>query len=311
MDTEEPVNPEVASKDKWDKLDILMKPIGGLITALTIALVSYFGSVYLNNKQNNESKNRLYTELMSSREQSESALRKDMFNLILITILKNSGTLDENILQLELLAYNFHESLNLMPLFDYLNRKIALEENLEFRRAYRKRLYKVAKNVSSKQISGLEGVVLKKDFNYIFKSDLSISMQDQSPELPLDTTFSTVFCDSVKTVKKYDLYNRQVWLKITGCNIDEKTVNMRLNIQTIVNNHPLPMANREFSIDYFQFPMIDNTRLSNDMRCAVVMTDFDFPRSINFTILYFPGSHSSLNEKPYYDDVMKKLLLNN
>jgi len=26
-------------------------------------------------------------------------------------------------------------------------------------------------------------------------------------------------------------------------------------------------------------------------------------------ILYFPGSHSSLKEKPYYDEVVKKLLM--
>jgi hypothetical protein len=69
------------------------------------------------------------------------------------------------------------------------------------------------------------------------------------------------------------------------------------------------MVTQEFTIDYFQFPMIDNTRLSNDMRCAVVMRDFDFPNFIELDILYFPGSHSSLKERPYYDEVVKKLLM--
>lgn len=310
METDEPLVPQTKKRDKWDKLNILMQPIGGLITAITITLVSYFGSVYLNNKQNNESKNRLYTELMSSREQAESDLRKDMFNSILTTILKNSGTLDENILQLELLAYNFHESLNLMPLFDYLNRKIVLEKNPESRKEYRKRLYKVARNVASKQVSSLEGVVLKEDFHIIFGSDSIKYRQGSLPELTIDTTFSKVFCDTVKSGKAYDVYKRMVFLKISGCNIDEKSVNMRLDIETSVNEKSIPMVTQEFTIDYFQFPMIDNTRLSNDMRCAVVMTNFDFPMVIDLTILYFPGSHSSLKEKPYYDDVMKKLLLN-
>src|SRR5665647_1531892 len=128
MDTKEPLIPKKEKRDFWDKMQIVMQPIGGLITALTIALVSYFGSSYLNNKQNNEAKISLYTQLMSSREQSESALRKDMFNSILGTILKDSHSLDENILQLELLAYNFHESLNLMPLFVYMDRQIAAEK---------------------------------------------------------------------------------------------------------------------------------------------------------------------------------------
>ena len=144
MDTEEPLEPKKEKRDLWDKIQIIMHPIGGLITALTIALVSYYGSSYLNNKQNNDSKIRLYTELMSSREQAESALRKDMFNSILGTILKDSHSLDENILQLELLAYNFHESLNLMPLFVYLNRQITTEKNIQLKEEYRKRLYKMA-----------------------------------------------------------------------------------------------------------------------------------------------------------------------
>ena len=161
MDTEEPLEPKKEKRDLWDKIQIVMQPIGGLITALTIALVSYFGSDYLNNRQNNESKIRLYTELMSSREQSESALRKDMFNSILGTILKDSHSLDENILQLELLAYNFHESLNLMPLFVYMDRQIATEKNIRLKEEYRKRLYKMADDVISKQISSLEGAATR------------------------------------------------------------------------------------------------------------------------------------------------------
>ena len=311
MDTEEPIVPQKEKRDKWDKIEILMHPIGPLITALTIALVSYLGSVYLNNKQNNESKNRLYTELMSSREQAESALRKDMFNSILGTIFKNSSTLDENILQLELLAYNFHQSLNLMPLFDYLNRKIALEKNKELRIEYRKRLYKMAKDVTSKQISSLEGTAAKEMMFITFPGDSVGYKPGLSQELAIDWKDSKSFYDTIKVGNTVDVYKRVVYLKATQYNVDEKSVNVRLDIENSLNNKTINMVTQEFTIDYFQFPMIDNTRLSNDMRCAVVMRDFDFPNYIEVDILYFPGSHSSLNEKPYYDEVMKKLLLNN
>ena len=171
MDTEEPLVPKKEKRDTWDKIEIILHPIGGLITALTIALVSYYGSAYLNNKQNNDSKIRLYTELMSSREQAESALRKDMFNSILGTILKDSHSLDENILQLELLAYNFHESLNLMPLFVYLDRQIAAEKNIQLKEAYRNRLYKMAGDVISKQISSLEGAATRETMFITFQGD--------------------------------------------------------------------------------------------------------------------------------------------
>lgn len=310
MDTEEPLAPKKEKRDKWDKMEIVMQPIGGLLTALTIALVSYFGSVYLNKKQNNESQNRLYTELMSSREQAESDLRKDMFNSILSTILKDSNTLDENILQLELLAYNFHESLNLMPLFDYLNRQIAREKNEELKKNYRKRLYKMARAVTSKQISSLEGAAAKEMMYITFPADTIEYKPGLSQELPIEWKDSKVFYDTIQGEKSRDVYKRVVYLKALEYNVDEKTVNVRLDIETSINDKFINMVTQEFILDYFQFPMIDNTRLSNDMRCAVVMRDFDFPNFIELDILYFPGSHSSLKEKPYYDEVVKKLLLN-
>jgi len=297
-------------RDLWDKIQIVMQPIGGLITALTIALVSYFGSSYLNNKQNNEAKISLYTQLMSSREQSESALRKDMFNSILGTILKDSHSLDENILQLELLAYNFHESLNLMPLFVYMDRQIAAEKNIQLKEAYRDRLYKMAGDVISKQISSLEGAAMRETMFITFPGDSGKLKPGISQEIVMDWKDSKVFYDTVRLGKTKNVYKRVVFLKASGYNLVDKTVHVRLDIETSINDKYVNMVTQEFTIDYFQFPMIDNTRLSNDMRCAVVMRDFDFPNFIEVDILYFPGSHSSLKEKPYYDDVVKKLLMN-
>jgi hypothetical protein len=309
MDPEEPLVPKKEKRDLWDKIQIVLHPIGGLITALTIALVSYFGSDYLNKKQNNDSKIRLYTELMSSREQSESALRKDMFNSILGTILKDSHSLDENILQLELLAYNFHESLNLMPLFVYMDRQIAKEKNIQLKSDYRKRLYKMAGDVISKQISSLEGSATRETMFITFPKDSTGSKPELSQDLKMDWKDSKVFYDTVRVGILSTVYKRVVYLKASGYNVEEKTVNVRLDIETSVNDKFINMVTQEFTIDYFQFPMIDNTRLSNDMRCAVVMRDFDFPNFIEVDILYFPGSHSSLKEKPYYDEVVKKLLM--
>lgn len=310
MDTEKPVVPKKEKRDLWDKIQIVMQPIGGLITALTIALVSYYGSSYLNNKQNNEAKISLYTQLMSSREQSESALRKDMFNSILGTILKDSHSLDENILQLELLAYNFHESLNLMPLFVYMGRQIALEKNVLLKEEYRKRLYKMAGDVTSKQISSLEGAATQESMFITFPVDSIRYKRGLSQDFAMDWKDSKVFYDTIKVGNSNSVYKRVVFLKASGFNVDEKTVNVRLDIETSIDDKFVNMVTQEFTIDYFQFPMIDNTRLSNDMRCAVVMRDFDFPNFVEVDILYFPGSHSSLKEKPYYDDVVKKLIMN-
>jgi hypothetical protein len=247
---------------------------------------------------------------MSSREQAESALRKDMFNSILGTILKDTHSLDEKVLQLELLAYNFHESLNLMPLFDYLNRQIVLEKNIDIREAYLKRLYKMSRDVISKQISSLEGAASRETMFITFSDDSLKYKPGLAQDLVLDWKDSKIFYDTVRVGKTTSVYKRVAYLNVLGYNVDKKSVNVRLDIETSINEKYINMVTQEFTIDYFQFPMIDNTRLSNDMRCAVVMRDFDFPKFIEVDILYFPGSHSSLKERPYYDEVVKKLLLN-
>lgn len=309
MDNKEPLEPKKEKRDFWDKFQIVMHPIGGLITALTIALVSYFGSEYLNRRQSNDSKIRLYTELMSSREQSESALRKDMFNSILGTILKDSRSLDENILQLELLAYNFHESLNLMPLFVYMDRQIANEKDIRLKAEYRKRLYKMAGDVISKQISSLEGSAARETMFVTFPADSAGNKPVPAGDVAMNWKDSKVFYDTVNSGSSRTVYKRVAYLNALSYNVDEKTVNVRLDVETSVNDKFINMVTQEFTVDYFQFPMIDNTRLSNDMRCAVVMRDFAYPDFIEVDILYFPGSHSSLKERPYYDEVVKKLLM--
>jgi hypothetical protein len=167
----------------------------------------------------------------------------------------------------------------------------------------------MAGDVISKQISSLEGAAIRETMFITFPGDSGKFKSGLSQDLPMDWKDSKVFYDTVSVGNTRNVYKRVVFLKASGFNLVDKTVNVRLDIETSINDKYVNMVTQDFTIDYFQFPMIDNTRLSNDMRCAVVMRDFDFPNFIEVDILYFPGSHSSLKEKPYYDDVVKKLLM--
>ena len=127
-------------KDLWDKVDIVLRPLNGLFTALAVALLGYYTSNILRQRETRETNERVYTELMSSREQSESALRKDMFVSIINTFLQpQSASLEDKMLNLELLAYNFHESLNLKPLFVHLQKQVDADRSPE-RAEYSNRL---------------------------------------------------------------------------------------------------------------------------------------------------------------------------
>jgi hypothetical protein len=70
-------------------------------------------------------------------------------------------------------------------------------------------------------------------------------------------------------------------------------------------------ANREvdtnFQVGLFDFPMIDNTRLSGSERSAVSLTALN-PNVVSVTLSYFPASRASLKDKPFYDEVIRDLV---
>src|SRR5215468_4188910 len=140
------------AKDYWDKVDIVLRPLNGLLTALAVALLGYYTSSVLRQSEVRQTNERVYTELMSSREMAESGLRKDMFLSIIQTFQRPESTnIEAKMLNLEMLAYNFHESLNLKPLFAHMDRQLAAS-NEPGKADYMKRLNRVAQEIITRQM---------------------------------------------------------------------------------------------------------------------------------------------------------------
>src|SRR5262245_52149933 len=146
-----------AEKDFWDKLQIVFHPVGGLLTAVTVALLGYYTSNVLRSNEAATTRKQVYTELMSSREQADSSLRKDMFLSIIETFRSDSGGLESKMLNLELLTYNFHDSLNLKPLFAHMGRLIAASNDPN-QASYRTRLNQIGRDITTRQLVLLEQV---------------------------------------------------------------------------------------------------------------------------------------------------------
>src|SRR5215471_16758632 len=152
---EEPVS-DHKERDSWDKASIVLQPLGGLLTALAVAVLGFWTSSYLRAReqreaalrermQTAETNARLYSELTSKREESDSALRKDMFTSIINSFLREGpATVEQKMLNLELLVFNFHESLNLQPLFDQIGREIPQSPK---RAEYAARLERMAEEI--------------------------------------------------------------------------------------------------------------------------------------------------------------------
>lgn len=283
-------------RDTWDKINILLHPMGGLFTAVAIALLGFITSNALNERQAVETNTRLYSELMSRREESESALRKDMCVSIIASFVNpRDAALSADVLNLEMLAYNFHESLNLKPLFMELRRRVvraiaasttpaAREEN----NGYLERLERVGREIVRRQMIVLEGVGKKFDRTIDLTTD------------PEGTTLepATLSLESIPTTFTID---------ILGVDRVNREIRVGLSIES-----PDPEEGRQtkmatFNVSYFDFPMIDNSRLLRGQRCAVVLNSFS-EQSADITLVLFPGTYASLKEKPYYNEVIESVL---
>ena len=284
------------TKDTWDKVQIILAPMGGLLTAVAIAMFGFITSNKLDQRQALETNTRLYSELMSRREESESALRKDMLVSIISSFVNPGSTdLNNDVLNLELLAYNFHESLNLKPLFLDLMRRIRRAEAAAPSAAqkaeyadYTVRLEGVAREIARKQMIVLEGV--GKRF------DRTIDLAEDPDGTSLEPAVLTL--DSVQTnlsidVVHVDRANREVLVSVSI-----ETPDPELGQQTKVAS---------FTVSFFDFPMIDNLRIAHGQRCALVLTNFS-DQSAELTAVLFPGAYASLKEKPYYNEVIQSVL---
>lgn len=334
----------VPAKDKWDIFEIVVRPISAALTALAIAAIGYFGNdaiTRVNNSQeetrariaDREQDARLYTQLLSSREESESALRKDMFQQIMDGFFDgqkdhctNAGTggcdvnneISKKILRMEMLALNFGDSLSLGPLFGEMSKDIEriLKSNKEsiddwkFNAAiHQKRLQGLARRVAASQLSTIvpraETIKAIIPFSKIEKT-ASVATEEWQYTWPDDyrTDETEDRPDSELVIGKT---TRSVTIQLRNANYGKKTVRVNLIIEDLdeasADNEPTEIG---FTLDYFNFPLIDNTRLSDNERFAIVLEEFNRGELILKGIL-FPGVYASQRDKPYLNEAIQDL----
>lgn len=321
------------TRDNWDKTEILLRPAAAFLTAITVALIGWYGQQALRTesdakterakdaqvqetnrarqaeeeitKRNELSQNyRLYTELLSKREEAESALRKDIFSSILNEFLKFSDTdqdyigIRNRLLKLEILALNFGEALSLSPLFVELDKNIRdAVYDTDFARLDkaddRKRLESLAKRVSQQQLAALSTGGRTWDFAI----PIDQVIDDHFYDWPWDEDESDYYEVSLENV------GRDYRFSFSGVDKDYHSVKVELEIQT---EGEITSIEQKFSLNFFNFPMVDNTRLSRDQRFALIMTKFE-DKYIHFSAISFPGKYSSQRDKPFLDDVIHRL----
>ena len=275
-------------KDTWDKIQVISSAI---VIPLTVAILAFFANNYLEKRQASEERIQLYSELMGKREASESALRKDMFSSIIDSFVNDKNeSLEEDTLNIELLAYNFHDSLNLKPLFIHLQNKIKASEKPEDQDKKDKLLTRL--NILSEEIIDSQLYVLKEVADteeIIIKYDV------------LETEFITKnFILNIEGIK------REIEIQVNEHDAINNRFRVALFIRDLLDENSEVFLVNQSWITLFDFPTVDSVRLSKDGRLSVSITDYDDLSAV-LTVALFPGSYASLKEKPYYEDILKQL----
>jgi hypothetical protein len=98
----------------------------------------------------------------------------------------------------------------------------------------------------------------------------------------------------------------EVGLRVLSVDPAQQQIRVRLEVKGAEGDPNAADARAAFDVGWYDFPMIDNTRLANGLRCAVTLSAFS-PALADLTTVCFPGEYASLKDRPYYDEVIRKL----
>jgi hypothetical protein len=323
--TPPPEPPSGDGKHQWPWIELVKV----LALPLVTLVLGYWFNASLNERQQIDNNIRLYAEMMGRREEADSNLRKDMFNSILTTFMSKDPSakitdeeeIRQQILSLELLAYNFHESLDIAPLFKDVERRIRVSAK-GTDRELQQRLESVALQVIDHQLTALSDVGTVERGDALtekikdFQAHIMFGMRAIPDPKVKPGEGASRLCLSMEATDRLRHY-RQFVLELIAYNEMAREVQVRQYVSRPLTQEECQKAdldleaNREadFSVGLFDFPMIDNTRLSGSERSAVSLTALN-PNVVSITLAYFPASRASLKDKPYYDEVIRDLVRN-
>lgn len=277
-------------RDSWDKAQILLDPVGKVLTAVLVVALGYYGNRALENDQ----KRRAFVELMSSREQADNNLRKDMFSKVIDQFIgQKAAGLEPRILNLELLTYNFHESIDLGPL---LKQVYAESLTSDATQTQRRRLQRLAQDIVSREVEALQEAAC------VLQGEVRFEELEKSQMLPHVIRGP---CSKTRELQA-KWFNVDAMIDPRSAKVGAKTA-----IDVVLSIRPSAGAQDQekqvqFTVSPFEFPLIDNTRLDNRSRVSLVMSRVD-DGGVTLALVYFPGSRSSVKDRPYQDEVIKTL----
>jgi hypothetical protein len=311
-----PAKPD-APKKQEDRTSLLewVKAVGMPAVTLTVTVIGgYYLTSLAKEREARESNDRLYAQLLTQREQSDATVRKDMFGVVINRFL-DAKTEDpaNRVLQLELLANNFCQSLDFAPLFKDLARSLARDTKLPpaQRAELRKRLDLTAANLIYKQVNSLA----RRGFSRF--SQVSLADWEKSYGKPIldEAIPRSRLVPSAPGSRPAAGEPLRISVEVVGVNLDAREIEIRLRAD--FSNPADTDVDRHFWVGQYDFPMLDNTQLPYGLRASVVITEFVVPDAqeareansfVNVHLVVFPSASASFKERQDYDDILTDML---
>ncbi len=266
-------------QEKKDMIDIVTK----IVTAASVLIAGIAIPVVLNHNEEKNRQSQLYVQIMSQREQSDSALRERMFNALISSYFGKEVSTDpeKQIMYLNLLTLNFQEFFDAKPLFEDLDKKLKGES--------RRKLQSIARQVADRQVN----MLTNPDHTPV---ELMLCGEQQG-----DCQNTAAF--SVSGPKRTYHFN----IELLDVGISE--VSLRVSpAQGGIQPESFDFKPLEFEVSYYDTPFMNNTRLTDGSRFAFVLKNSDpTAKRVVLKVVIFPEEFMSLRDRPYFDEMLAKV----
>jgi len=322
-------------RDLWGKVESFAK----IVAAVAVSI----GSVaipYIIGKTSEQSRRaQVYMQVMSEREKADTAIRQEMFKTLLADYLgrfedksnatENEGSFRKRIMFLDLLTLNFQEYLNARPLFEdvYLRLENAKKRGKKGSNEYetwgklQEDLFRVAKNVASSQSAMLTQSGLSRTFNLekgkaacirLYSVETLVELTDKFEKQPLlDRKTESCSDASVQNPQRMDKGSPAIDVELEEVNeasIRVKVTPYQESFKDGTLNFVQALKPLKFEVSFFDLPYMDNTRLFDGSRFALLLSHVDKKEeSAEISAIIFKGEFMSLRDRPFFEEMLQKL----
>lgn len=322
-------------KDVWGKVESLAKTVAGVGAGIGAILIP----IYVNDFSQQSQRSGIYMQIMSEREKADTDIRRAMFTTLLEKYLgefKDEAEYDENVVRkrimfLDLLNLNFQEYLNAKPLFEDVygrleraRKKSKTSEEVQTIGSLQDAIIGVAKRVASKQAAMLANIGLKRAFQVSLGGRACIRLYDVrglqkvvvgNPEaIPIHQSDEGQDCsqssDNMSSTKEWTGRGfPSIEVQLHEVRADAVRV-VVIPYQDFYNNGTFIGSKRdlpiEFEVSYFDLPYMDNTKLFDGSRFALVLSNSAADRA-QLNALIFKEEFMSLRDRPLFEEMLRKL----